>query len=196
MSGDIEVFEEDKQQNDNDEKFDLKKEIISWIKVLVFSVLLAWIIGSFVLMIAYIPSGSMENTLHVDDKVIGLRFAYKLKDPERFDVIMFKFPDNEKKDYIKRIIGLPGEKVTVTAGKVYINDSQVPLDEPYIKGVPVGDFGPYQVPEDSFFVMGDNRNDSWDSRYWYNNYVKREKILAKAVCRFWPLNQMKLIKKE
>lgn len=195
MSEDIEVFEEDKKQNDrNDEKFDLKREIISWIKVLVFSVLLAWVLGTFVLMIAYIPSGSMENTLHVDDKVIGLRFAYKFEEPERFDVIMFKYPDDEKKDYIKRIIGLPGEKVIITGGKVYINDSQIPLDEPYLKEIPVGDFGPYQVPEDSFFVMGDNRNDSWDSRYWYNTYVKKEKILAKAVCRFWPLDQMKLIK--
>lgn len=193
MSEEIEVFEDDKKRND--EKFDLKREIISWIKVLIFSVLLAWIIGNFVLMIAYIPSGSMENTLHVDDKLIGLRFAYKFEDPERFDVIMFKYPDDESKDYIKRIIGLPGEKVTISGGKVYINDSKVPLDEPYLKEIPISDEDQtYQVPEDSYFVLGDNRNNSWDSREWYNTYVKRDKILAKAVIRFWPLNQMKLIK--
>lgn len=174
-------------ESEKKEEFNIKKELISWIKVIVFAVALAFVLGNFVLMNAYIPSGSMENTLQVKDRVIGLRLAYLFEEPERFDVVMFKFPDDESKDYIKRIIGLPGEKVTLKDGKVYINDSEVPLDEPYLKETPngLGD-GTYEVPEGCYFMLGDNRNNSKDSRLWENKYVKKEKILAKALFRFWP----------
>lgn len=169
------------------EKFDLKGEIISWVKVVIFALVLAWFLASYVLMNAYIPSGSMKNTLHEKDRVLGLRLAYVFDDPERFDVVMFKYPDDESKDYIKRVIGLPGETVTIENGKVYINDSKVPLNEPYLKEEPlaIGD-GVYQVPEDCYFMLGDNRNNSKDSRLWTNKYVKKDKILAKALFRFYP----------
>lgn len=169
------------------EPINIKQEIISWIKVIAFAVVLAFIMGNYVLMSAYIPSGSMEDTLQVGDRVIGLRLAYMFDEPERFDVVMFKFPDNEEKDYIKRIIGLPGETVTLKGGKVYINDSEVPLDEPYLKETPDGrGDGTYKVPEGCYFMLGDNRNNSADSRVWNKKYVKKEKILAKALFRFWP----------
>lgn len=170
-----------------EKRFDLKAEIISWVKVILFAVILAYVLGNFVLMNAYIPSGSMENTMKKGDKLIGLRLAYVFGEPERLDVVMFKFPDNEEEDYIKRIIGLPGETVTIKEGKVYINDSKIPLDEPYLKEEPqaLGD-GVYKVPEGCYFMLGDNRNNSKDSRFWENKFVKKEKILAKAMFRFYP----------
>lgn len=163
------------------------KEILSWVEVILVSLALAWFIGSFIIMNAYIPSGSMENTLTEGDKVIGNRLAYKFSEPERGDIIMFKFPDDESRDFIKRIIGLPGETVTIKAGQVYIGDSKIPLTEDYLKETPAElDFGPYEVPEGHYFVMGDNRNSSNDSRYWNNSFVAEDKILAKAVIRWMP----------
>lgn len=182
------VQENTAEENHTEGKgFDWKGEIISWIKVVVFAVVLAWFLATFVLMNAYIPSGSMKNTLNEKDRVIGLRLAYLFDEPERFDVVMFKYPDDETKDYIKRIIGLPGETVTIKDGRVYINDSKVPLDEPYLREEPlaIGD-GVYEVPEDSYFMLGDNRNSSKDSRLWENKYVHKDKILAKAMFRFYP----------
>lgn len=167
------------------------KEILSWVEVILVSLALAWVLGNFVVMNAYIPSASMENTLVEGDRVIGSRLSYKFHNPERGDIIMFKYPDDEKRDFIKRVIGLPGETVTVKGGKVYINDSNIPLDEEYLKEPPFNeDIGPFEVPEDSYFVMGDNRNNSHDSRYWKNHFVKKDKILAKAIVRWFPLNKI------
>lgn len=194
MNEDYEL--EELEESQEPEKLDIKGEIFSWIKVLFFSVLIAWVIGNFVLMIAYIPSGSMENTLQIDDKVIGLRFAYKFQKPERKDIIMFKYPDDENKDFIKRIIGKPGDTVNIVDGKVFINNSKKPLDEPYLKETPTGNFGPYVVPDGCYFVLGDNRNNSLDSRFWKHKFVKKEKILAKAVVRFWPITDFKILNKE
>lgn len=177
---DSSIEEEEKGQG-------IKAEIISWIKVVVVAVVLAFILGNFVLMNAYIPSGSMENTLQVEDHVMGFRLAYLFSEPKRYDVVMFVAPDEPDKDYIKRVIGLPGETVTIKSGRVYINDSKVPLEEPYLKEEPasIGD-GVYEVPEGCYFMLGDNRNNSKDSRMWENKYVKKEDILAKAMFRFYP----------
>ena len=93
----------------------------------------------------------------------------------------------------QRIIHIKNNKISyvmeIIDGKVYINDSEEPLEEDYLKETPTGSFGPYYVPEDSYFMLGDNRNDSRDSRWWNNTYVKRDKILAKAVWRYFPLDK-------
>ena len=115
---------------------------------------------------------------------MGLRLYYNFKEPERGDIVIFKYPDDESVDYLKRIIGLPGETVEIISGKVYINGEL--LDEPYLSEEPTGDFGPYQVPEGSYFMMGDNRAVSKDSRYWHNTYVSKDKIIAKAFVMYWP----------
>lgn len=122
----------------------------------------------------------------VGDRVIGLRFAYWFSEPERGDIVIFRYPDNEEKIYIKRVIGLPGETVEIIDGKVYIDGSEQPLQEDYVNGVPTGNYGPYVVPENSYFMLGDNRGNSEDSRFWTNKFVKKEKILAKAVVRYYP----------
>ena len=155
--------------------------------VIVVSATLAFLLDKFIIVNAKIPSASMEPTIMTGDRLIGNRLAYINSDPERGDVVIFLFPDNEKEYFIKRVIGLPGETVTVKAGKVYINDSDTPLDESaYLVTVPIGDFGPYKVPEGAFFMMGDNRNNSMDSRYWNHPYVYKDKILGKAWVRYFP----------
>jgi signal peptidase I len=158
------------------------KEVISWVMVLVIAVAIAFLINRFVIFKVSVPTGSMENTILVDDKVITFRLSYLFSDPERGDIVVFPFPDNEKEDYIKRIIGLPGETVEGKAGLVYINGE--PLEEPYVREAINRDFGPYEIPEDHYFMMGDNRNESQDSRYWDNKFLERKKIKGKALFKY------------
>ena len=134
------------------------KEILSWILVIVISISVALILNSFVIVNARVTSGSMENTIMTNDRVLGLRFSYWFSEPERGDIVIFKYPDDESKNYIKRIIGLPGDTVEIVEGTVYINGEQ--LEEPYLWETPHGSFGPYEVPEGHYFMLGDNRNNS------------------------------------
>ncbi len=154
--------------------------------MIVVPVLLALFCSKVLVVNATIPSGSMENTIQPGDRIIGCRLSYLYQKPKREDVIIFRFPDDETQVYIKRVIGLPGETIRITDGRVYIDGSETPLEEVYLKEVPQGSSGPFEVPEDSYFVMGDNRNHSHDSRYWENHYVKKEEILAKAVFQYYP----------
>lgn len=127
------------------------------------------------------------------DRVFGNRLAYVFSEPERFDIIIFKYPDDESQLFIKRVIGLPGETVEIRDGNIYIDGSEEPLDDVDTKETMEGSFGPYTVPEGCYFVMGDNRNNSRDSRYWEHTFVSEDEILGKAVFRYWPVNKMKFI---
>ena len=180
-------------QADTEEKTSVVKELFQWVLVIIGAVILAFLIDTFVIVNAQIPSGSMENTIMTGDRVFGNRLAYKFSDPKRFDIIIFKYPDDESQLFIKRIIGLPGETVEIHDGNIYINGSDTPLEDVDIKEPMEGSFGPYTVPEGCYFVMGDNRNNSRDSRYWENTFVSEDEILGKAVFRYWPLNKMKFL---
>ncbi len=175
-------------ENNNlkEEKIDWKKEIAEWVVVVVLAIVFAVIINTFLLINAVVPSASMENNVMTGDRLFGNRLAYINNDPERGDIIIFRYPDDETQLFIKRVIGLPGEKVEIIDGKVYINDSEEPLNEPYIAQEMIGSFGPYEVPEGAYFVMGDNRNYSADARFWQNTYVYKDKILGKAMFRYFP----------
>lgn len=164
-------------------------EIISWLLTIGAAVALALIVTTFVVIKTEVVSGSMIHTIEIGDKVVGNRLSYLFSDPKRGQIIFFKFPDDETQTYVKRIIGLPGETVTIKNGRVYINDSQTPLEEPYLKEQMIGSFGPYEVPEGSYFVMGDNRNISIDSRFWENKFVTEDQIYAKAVLRWYPMDR-------
>jgi len=169
----------------------MKKEIIvkelkSWVKIIGIAVVAAVFINTTIIANATIPTGSMESTVMTGDRVIGFRLAYLFSEPERGDIIMFKMPDNESKNYLKRIIGLPGEQVAIIDGKVYINGNEEPLAENYLNVVPTGSYGPYVIPADSYFVMGDNRNRSYDSRYWDDKFVSKDQIIAKAIVDYYP----------
>lgn len=166
------------------------REALEYVVIFVVVLCLVWFIDSVLIVNARIPSESMQDTIMIGDRFIGNRFAYKSKIPQRFDIIIFRLPDNESQLYIKRIIGLPGETVTVIDGKVYINNSDTPLDDSFTRETPLGNFGPYEVPNNSYFVMGDNRNNSYDSRYWEKTFVPMDNILGKAVFRYFPFNKM------
>lgn len=128
-----------------------------------------------------LASESMEPTINTNEKVRCNTFAYILSEPERYDVVVHYEPDDTKHQEkgCKRIIGLPGETVLIQEGKVYINNYDTILDDSFCLEEPFGDYGPYEVPEDSYFMLGDNRNYSKDSRFWANTFVKREDIIGK-----------------
>ena len=111
----------------------------------------------------------MEPTIMTGDRIIGSRLAYWFSDPQRGEIIIFDYPDDESVQYVKRIIGLPGEEIRISGGNVYIDGSSDPLDEPYImEAMAAAPDAVYVVPEDCYFVLGDNRNHSNDSRFWEN----------------------------
>lgn len=160
--------------------------------VIIFCVVFA--LNKLVYINAVIPSESMQTTIMKGDRIIGNRLAYIKDDPERYDIVIFKYPDDPSKIFIKRVIGLPGETVAIKDGKVYIDGKEKPEAVSFCHEEMTGEFGPYEVPEDSYFVMGDNRNNSLDSRYWENTYVKKDAILAKAGFRYWPFQKIGLVK--
>ena len=178
------------------------QETIEFCIPIIIAVALAFILRTFVFANAVVPTGSMLNTIQEGDRIIASRMAYNNNDPERYDIILFKYPDNEEQIYVKRIIGLPGETVQIVNGVpgdvIEVRNKQLyrngePVKEDYIRVdepnnvVPVRDvFGPVTVPPDSYFMLGDNRNDSKDSRFWTNTYVKRDKIIGKVKFRYYP----------
>lgn len=189
----IEETEENKREKKGrsrrqpeEEPFSWKKEIISWIQIIVAAVVIALFFNNVIIANSRVPTGSMENTIMSHSRVIGSRLAYINSEPERGDVVIFKFPDNREVYYVKRVIGLPGETVNVVDGKVYINDSQTPLDEPYLPEPMEGSYGPYTVPEGCYFMMGDNRNNSLDARFWKNQFVPKKDIMAKVLFCYYP----------
>lgn len=200
VEGDSPETEEDlpketEQKKKKEEEVDVKKEIRSWILTLAVTFVLVFVLKNYVIINAMVPTGSMENTIMPEDQLFGNRLAYVFGEPERGDIIFFYFPDDESQKFVKRIIGLPGEKVTIVDAKIYINDSEVPLEEPYLKEEWIRGTGPYefQVPEGCYFVMGDNRNTSQDARYWNNTYVSKEKIIGKAVFIYYPFDRMGVV---
>lgn len=164
------------------------KEVLSWVITIALAVVAALFIKNYIIINANIPSGSMENTIMTGDRLFGYRLAYNGKSPERGDIIIFKFPDDETENYVKRIIGLPGETVFIDDAQIFINGSETPLEEDYLKEDWITGTGPYsfEVPENSYLVLGDNRNNSLDARYWDNTFVTKDKILGKAVFRYYP----------
>jgi signal peptidase I len=171
------------------------RELWDYVKLIIFVVVFVLLLNNFIIINAKIPSPSMEKTIMKGDQLFGNRLAYRFGDPKRLDIIIFKFPDDESQLFIKRVIGLPGDKIDIVDGKIYINDGKTALEENYLpEEMEDGTWGPYTVPEDSYFVLGDNRNDSRDSRYWQNTFVYKDQILGKAGLRYFPLNKIGFIK--
>lgn len=163
------------------------KEIVCYGKIILFSLLAAFFISRTLIANAQVPTGSMESTIMTGSRIIINRLAYLAAKPERGDIIAFQCPDEtdpKAVPYLKRIIALSGETIEGKDGKVYIDGC--PLEEPYLTGQTVQDFGPYTVPGDSCFVMGDNRNNSWDSRFWVNKFVNYDVIAGRAEFEYYP----------
>lgn len=169
------------------------KELLSYIEIFAVAFIIAYVLTHFIIINCKVPTGSMLDTIQLNDRIIGSRLSYINSSPERGDIIVFPFPDDESKIYIKRVIGLPGETIEVRSGRVYINGSDTPLEEPYLKEeylIGSRDFGPYTVPENSYFMLGDHRNNSADSRVWTNTCVQEDKILGKALFIYYPFQDI------
>lgn len=180
---------ENKIEDNKNKKWDKKsvlKEIRDYVFLIILAFILAFLMNKFVYANAVVPTGSMMPIVQPDDRMIVNRLAYLFEKPKRGDIVMFAFPDDESENYLKRIIGLPGEKVEIKDGLIYINGSKTPLAEPYLNDPPNGDYGPYNIPKDSYLMLGDNRDISKDARQWENTYVKKEKIVGKAFLRYYP----------
>jgi len=171
---------------EDDEKKSMKSEIFSWLKTIIAAIAFAYFITTFIIVNATVPTGSMKDTIMPNDRLVAFRLSYLFDEPERYDIVVFKYPDDESYLYIKRIIGLPGDKIEIVDGRVYINDSNEPIPDKYVREKMLGSFGPYNVPEGCYFMLGDNRNDSKDSRFWKNTFVKKDKILGKAIFKYYP----------
>lgn len=164
-----------------------KREVWEWVKIIATAAVIALFLNSCIIANSRVPSASMETTIMTKDRVIGSRLTYKFSDPQRGDIAIFRFPDDESIYYVKRIIGLPGDTIDIVDGQVYLNGSTEPLDEPYLHEPMISEPPMhFEVPEDCYFMMGDNRNYSSDARRWENTYVKREKLIAKVLFRYYP----------
>ncbi|HIK03869.1 MAG TPA: signal peptidase I [Trichormus sp. M33_DOE_039] len=164
--------------------------------LIAIALVLALLIRTFIAEPRYIPSESMFPTLYEGDRLVVEKVSYRFHPPTSGDIVVFQPPaELQKRGYpkdqafIKRVIGIPGEIISVANGKVYLNGQ--PLAEDYIAEPPNQPFPPVKVPKDQFFVMGDNRNNSNDSRYW--GFLPQENIIGRAVFRFWPPERVGMI---
>jgi len=162
------------------------------VPTLFFAIVFALIIRSFAVASFYIPSGSMEPTLRVHDRLIADRLSYTfhLRQPRRGDIVIFRYPGNESQDFIKRVVALPGERVSIFDGEVFVNGA--PLDEPYEAEPPDYEMPEVTVPEGEYFVLGDNRNHSADSHVW--GFVPRKNLVGHALFVYWPPQRAQVIR--
>jgi len=169
-----------------DVKAELKREALSWLKTILFAIVFAWIVINFIIVNARVPSGSMEDTILTNDRLVAFRLSYLFREPQTFDIIVFRGQVDSTTLYVKRVIGMPGDVVSIVDGRVFINGSTEPLRDDFVRGEFFGNYGPYEVPEGHVFVLGDNRRDSSDSRHWNNTFVSHDQILGRMVFRYFP----------
>jgi len=158
------------------------------------SIVLALGFRQFVAEARVVPTGSMQPTVEINDRLFIEKVSYRFQDPQRGHIIVFQAPQKAldaansttQDAYLKRVIGLPGEKIEVRDGKVFVNDEV--LHENYIKAPPNYTWGPNVVPEGEYLVLGDNRNGSSDGHVW--GFLSEETIIGKATARFWPPNRI------
>jgi signal peptidase I len=183
-----------------------KSKLREYIEAILLAIIIAFFIRTFVIQAYKIPSGSMKPTLQIGDHILVSKFNYGVKlpflrstlipigTPKRGDILVFIYPEDRSKDFIKRLIGLPGDTIEIRNKKILMNG--LPLNDTHgvysdnliIPGSvqPRDNFGPVTVPEDSIFVMGDNRDESYDSRFW--GFVKMKDVLGKALIIYWSWN--------
>ncbi len=174
-----------------------KQIIREYAEAIVIAFILAMIIRTFVIQAFKIPTGSMRPTLIENDRILVNKFIYRFKKPQRGDVIVFRYPEDPKKDFIKRLIAKPEETVQIIDGNIWIDGKLV--EEPQqVRSIYYYNQGAYgraakkvRVPEDCYYVLGDNSSSSRDSRYW--GFVKRKDILGKALVIYWPLTRLRKI---
>lgn len=171
-------------------KSGVKKEVMEWVRILLAAIAIAFVLNTFVIANSYIPSNSMENTIMTGDRIIGSRLSYAFgARPQRGDIVLFNHkaePGRDKTRLVKRIIGLPGETVDIRNNQIYINQSETPLDEPYLPEPMDSEDYHFVVPEGCYLMLGDNRNHSMDARAWPDPFVPEDDITARALFRYFP----------
>jgi len=166
----------------------LIREVRSWLRDIVFALATAIFIVVFVIQPVKVEGTSMQPRLVDQERIFVNRFLYRFTEIERGDIVVFWYPRDRSKSFIKRVLGVPGDEVEIRDGALYVNGSKV--DEPYLRP----DFRDHDylrrqtVPPDQFFVLGDHRNSSNDSRNW--GFVPRSLIYGKAVFRYWPVSRV------
>lgn len=169
-----------------------KSEFREWVQAIFFAVVISLVIRTFLFETTLVYGKSMEPTLHHRDRVIINKIVYTIGLPSKGEIIVFKNPDNIKENYVKRIIAVEGDIIRIEDGNVYVNDEL--LDEPYIPEIQTDNFDAVKVPKDTIFVMGDNRNNSQDSRSQSVGFVPLKNIIGRAQIRIWPIADIKYFK--
>lgn len=164
-----------------------KSETWEWVRALLIALLLAWIIRQFLFAIFLVDGESMVPTLQNQERLVVNKLIYHIRPPKDGEIIIFQYPADPSKDFVKRVMGTPGEVIEVKNNKVYRNGQ--PLNEPYLAEPTLGNFGPVTVPPGHVFAMGDNRNNSKDSRDPTVGFVPDENIVGRADLVFWPLSE-------
>lgn len=166
-----------------------KKELIEWVQTISIALIVAFLVRQFLFQPYRVQMGSMLPTLHENNLIIVNKLIYRYKAPNRGDVVVFRPPNNAGVFYIKRIIGLPGETIEVKDGNVFINNEQI--KEVYINIETPGISGPRKLQKDEYFVMGDHRNNSLDSREF--GPIQFSSISGKAIFVLWPPKDVKVL---
>ena len=183
----IQEFDEKEVKNDKERKSFVFGEVLSYLLYFFGAIVVTILILTFVGQRMVVNGPSMENTLFNGESVIVDKLSYRFSDPKRFDIVVFPYKFEEKTDFIKRVIGLPGETVEVVGGEVFIDSC--PVEESYVS-VLLGDASPLLVPEQSFYVLGDNREEMYDSRMEEVGCIPADQITGIVEIRLYPLDQI------
>ncbi|MDI6870195.1 MAG: signal peptidase I [Bacillota bacterium] len=169
-----------------------KSVLQEYVEAVVLAAVLAAFIMTFIARSFFVEGYSMEPTLHHGERLLVDELTYRFRPPARGEIVVLRFPANPRMRFIKRVIGVPGDRIVIQGGRVILNGR--PLEEGYIAEPARSDAGPYVVPPDSYFVLGDNRNNSQDSRFPTVGYVPRRLVVGRAILRYWPLTRVGLVR--
>ncbi|MEW6020247.1 MAG: signal peptidase I [Pseudomonadota bacterium] len=165
------------------------RSVTELVGIFVGAVIVAWLLQAFVIKPFQIPTASMEQTIDIGDRILVNRLAYRFGEIQRGDIIVFKSPTDPSVDYVKRVIAVGGDTVEIVRGQVFVNGQ--PIIEPYVVGPhDVSSFAQQTVPQGTLFMMGDNRTDSEDSRYWKPPWLPVENVIGKAMFTYWPPDRL------
>ncbi|HKM40242.1 MAG TPA: signal peptidase I [bacterium] len=172
----------------------MKKVMWEYVQSVLLAVILALFIITFVVQSFIVTGPSMEPTLYSGERLLINKFIFRFKEPAPTDIVVFHPQARPRDDYIKRVIAVAGQTVEIRDGEVWVDGAA--LAEPYIKEPTYGQYGPVRVPRDKIFVLGDNRNNSQDSRYQDVGLVSLKSVIGKAGLRYWPLSRIKLLSRK
>ena len=174
----------------------IKRLIREYAESIVIALVLALVVRTFIVQAFKIPTGSMRPTLLEGDRILVNKFIYRFKQPEQGDVVVFKYPEDPRRDFIKRLVGKGEESVSIQRGRILVNGKEVTTDSfgeryYYNQGLYGQEDNSQKIPKDHFFVLGDNSGSSRDSRFW--GFVPRRYMIGKAFVVYWPLNRIRRI---